>query len=81
MGCGDPRSQKRDLGHPSRFSFDCGWCGGLRFAAVLRLTDEIRHLLVEDGFGQVSWVIYVDSVLDGELVGEELQGHYLQHRG
>ncbi len=27
MGRGDPRSQKRDLGHPSRFSFDFGWLG------------------------------------------------------
>jgi hypothetical protein len=27
IGFGDPRSQKRDLGHPSRFSFGFGWEG------------------------------------------------------
>jgi hypothetical protein len=48
---------------------------------VLRLTEETRRSLLQDGFGQVSWMVYVDSVLDGKLVGEELQGHYLEHGG
>ena len=77
MGCGDPRSQKRDLGHPGFLIL----VGGERTRPSASLREETRRLLLKDGFGQVAWVVYVDSVLDGELVGEELQGHYLQHGG
>src|SRR5277367_6209554 len=31
IGFGDPRSQKRDLGHPSRFSFGIGWKEKFRY--------------------------------------------------
>ncbi len=39
IGCGDPRSQMRDLGHPSRVSGwrIAGWCCGVPFACLQRL--------------------------------------------
>jgi hypothetical protein len=41
IGCGDPRSQKRDLGHPSRFS-DTTHSGGTEARIALYLFGGLR---------------------------------------
>jgi hypothetical protein len=38
IGCTDPRSQKRDLGHPSIVFNAASWIGGLRKTADLSAT-------------------------------------------
>jgi hypothetical protein len=41
----------------------------------------LRYLLLQNGFGQVAGMVHIDPVLDGQLVGEQLQRNDLQHRG
>ena len=38
-------------------------------------------LLLQDGFGQVAGMVDIDPVLNGQLVGEQLQRNDLQHGG
>ena len=48
----NPKSQKRDPRH-----------AGAPFGFYRRRIS--RRLLLQDGFGQVAWMIYVDAVLNG----------------
>ncbi len=51
----------------------------LRFSGLV--LEMFSTLLLQDGFHQVARLVYVDTVLNCQLVGQQLQGHDLQHGG
>ena len=61
-------------GWATRIDLDA-WRAGFDQAIVL---DDV---FLQDGFGQIAGMVHVDSVLNCELVGEQLQRNDLQHGG
>ena len=63
--------------------------GGCPIQAVFWLEWDTQHsmhlfsglsaLLLQNGFCQVAWMVYINPVLDRQLVGKQLQRYHLQH--
>ena len=68
---GEPRftsTLSNELGAPFKPAFGLEWD-----------TTALDTLLLQNGFGQVAWMVHINPVLDRQLVGKQLQRNHLQH--